>query len=83
MHHGDVPSNDSIDAAKSLDEARARVDMNGDFQNDYQDFVMFCGAFNAAQGAGSLASSIMIPEPDGVTLAVSMVGVVWVQLAGA
>jgi hypothetical protein len=46
----------------SPDDALAHGDLNGDGLNDYQDLLLFKAAYDAANGAGSFASSTQVPE---------------------
>ena len=46
-------------------EAKARGDMNGDFQNNYADFVLFQKAYEDENGPGSFAA---VPEPGSLVL---------------
>ena len=55
-------------------QARMKGDMNGDFQNDHRDFVIFRQAYELEHGAGSLAAALQVPEPAGVG---------WLALGGA
>jgi hypothetical protein len=44
-------------------------DLNGDFQNDHADFVMFKSVFEAANGQGSFAAMLAsVPEPNSLLL---------------
>ena len=52
-------------------------DLNGDFRNDHADFVLFKTAFETANGTGSLAASMYVPEPASALLAL------WIAIAGA
>jgi hypothetical protein len=62
----------------TLAEAFALGDLNADFRNDHADFVLFKGAFEAANGTGSFAAllaqspaaSPRVPEPSAILLAV-------------
>ncbi len=48
----------------SSDEARERGDLNGDYKSDFQDFVIFRGAYDMFHGAGSFAAmNAAVPEP--------------------
>jgi endonuclease/exonuclease/phosphatase family metal-dependent hydrolase len=51
-------------------QAWAMGDLNGDFQNNHADFVLFKTAYEAAHGAGSFALMLQIPEPTSATLVV-------------
>jgi hypothetical protein len=55
-------------------EARMRGDMNGDFQNNYNDFVIFRHAYEIENGAGALIAALKVPEPAGIG---------WFALGGA
>jgi hypothetical protein len=48
-------------------EAQHRGDLNGDFKNDYRDFVIFRAAYDTAHGAGALEFAA-VPEPSGYVL---------------
>ena len=47
----------------SFDDAYRQGDLNGDLANNYQDFVLFKAAYDAANGAGAFAAALNIPEP--------------------
>jgi len=47
----------------TLAEAMARGDLNGDFRNNHEDFVLFKSAFDATNGPGSFAAMLVVPEP--------------------
>ncbi len=48
----------------SVDAAFMRGDLNGDFVNDFRDFVIFETAFDTIHGAGALAAlAAGVPEP--------------------
>jgi hypothetical protein len=50
-------------------QALALGDLNGDFHNDFDDFVLFKSAFEAANGAGSFAAMLAtVPEPSTILL---------------
>jgi hypothetical protein len=53
--------------ALSFDDAYRRGDLNGDLANNYQDFVLFKAAYDAANGAGAFAA-LQIPEPAGLVM---------------
>jgi BNR repeat-containing family member/PEP-CTERM motif len=46
-------------------EAQAKGDLNGDFKNDYADFVLFQKAYEDENGPGSFAA---VPEPSSLVL---------------
>jgi hypothetical protein len=53
----------------SQDQAFAKGDLNGDFKNDFADWVLFRSAYNMAHGAGSIEAAISsIPEPTGYAI---------------
>jgi hypothetical protein len=54
----------------SADQARERGDLNGDFRSDFNDFVLFRGAYDMANGAGAFASINAVPEPTTIALVV-------------
>ena len=58
----------------SADEAWRLGDMNGDFRNDFADFADFKTMFEGANGAGSFAAMLAVPEPAGALLAVVALG---------
>ncbi len=58
----------------SADEAWRLGDMNGDFRNDFTDFAEFKTMFEEANGAGSFAAMLAVPEPAGALLAVVALG---------
>jgi hypothetical protein len=43
-------------------------DLNGDFRNDFTDFVMFKAAFESLNGQGSFAAMLRVPEPSAMVL---------------
>jgi hypothetical protein len=49
-------------------------DVNGDFRNDYNDFLIFKRAFDAANGNGAFAASLATPEPTALGLMALAVG---------
>jgi hypothetical protein len=50
-------------------QALALGDLNGDFRNDFADFVMFKAAFESANGSGSFAAMMAhVPEPSALLL---------------
>ena len=50
-------------------QAYAMGDLNGDFQNDHADFVIFKTAFDASNGAGSFVTMLAsVPEPSSLAL---------------
>jgi hypothetical protein len=44
-------------------------DLNGDFRNDFADFAHFKTMFEGANGAGSFAAMLAVPEPAGAIVA--------------
>ena len=49
-------------------------DLNGDFQNNHADFVIFKTAYEAEHGAGSFARMLTVPEPcSGALVAIALV----------
>jgi hypothetical protein len=52
-------------------EALAKGDMNGDFRSDHADFVLFKTAFDGANGVGSFAAMLVVPEPAALWIAVA------------
>lgn len=48
----------------SAADARKKGDVNGDFKNDYSDFVIFRNAYEMHHGEGSLAAALKVPEPE-------------------
>lgn len=53
----------------SSSEAFQRGDLNGDFRNNHADFVLFKQAYESANGFGSFARMLAVPEPAGGVLA--------------
>jgi hypothetical protein len=53
----------------SRSQALGLGDLNGDFRNDHTDFVMFKSVFEAANGEGSFAAMLGVPEPSSILLA--------------
>lgn len=45
-------------------QAYAMGDLNGDFMNDHVDFAVFKAAYEGANGAGSFAALMAVPEPS-------------------
>ena len=55
-------------------QAFAMGDLNGDFRNNHADFVIFKGAFEAANGADAFrALFAQVPEPSTILLALIIV----------
>ena len=53
-------------------QAYAMGDLNGDFRNDHDDFVIFKTAFEASNGAGSFVAMLTsVPEPTPLLLVAS------------
>jgi hypothetical protein len=52
----------------SADQARGRGDLNGDFRSDFNDFILFRGAYDMANGAGAFATLNAVPEPTTIAL---------------
>jgi hypothetical protein len=52
----------------SADQARERGDLNGDFRSDFDDFVLFRGAYDMAHGAGAFSALNTVPEPTTIAL---------------
>jgi hypothetical protein len=64
-------------AGLTLAEAAARGDLNGDFRNDHQDFVLFKTAYEVTNGSGSFAAMLSVPEPTmGALAVVGLFGIV-------
>jgi hypothetical protein len=62
------------------EDAQRLGDMNGDFENNYFDFVLFKNAYDAANGAGAFASAVQAPEPTGAAaMAAGGVGVLFAR----
>ncbi|MBA4104638.1 MAG: hypothetical protein C0485_02690 [Pirellula sp.] len=53
----------------SADDAWRLGDLNGDFRNDFIDFAQFKTMFEGANGAGSFAAMLAVPEPAGAVVA--------------
>jgi endonuclease/exonuclease/phosphatase family metal-dependent hydrolase len=52
-------------------QALAMGDLNGDFRNDHDDFVIFKTAFDASNGAGSFVAMVTsVPEPSTLLLVI-------------
>jgi hypothetical protein len=51
--------------------AYEKGDLNGDFRNDYADFLLFRQAYDAWNGAGALATDLSVPEPTAAALALT------------
>jgi hypothetical protein len=49
-------------------QALALGDLNGDFRNDFTDFVMFKMAFESLNGDGAFAAMLAVPEPSSTML---------------
>jgi hypothetical protein len=60
------------------DDAYAMGDLDGDLDNDLDDFVMFYNAYDAINGAGSMAGLLTAPEPSSAVLAAAGLGCVCV-----
>ena len=57
-------------------QAFARGDLNGDFQNNHADFVIFKAAYDDANGAGAFTSMLnSVPEPASTAI------IAWALLA--
>jgi hypothetical protein len=56
------------------EQAYMMGDLNGDILNNYEDFVLFRAAYDAAQGAGSFVASLRVPEPGAMHAFVSGFG---------
>lgn len=53
----------------SFEQAYAKGDLDGDFDNDYFDFLLFRQDFNQANGAGALERQLAgVPEPTAAAL---------------
>lgn len=83
---GDLDGNGTIDALDwgilrsnqhadfsglTADEAWRRGDLTGDRRNDFADFVQFKLMFEGANGTGSFAAMLAVPEPSALLLAVA------------
>lgn len=55
----------------SADNAWRRGDVTGDRRNDFADFVQFKLMFEGANGAGSFAALLAVPEPSTLLLAIT------------
>jgi hypothetical protein len=51
-------------------------DLDGDFDHDLEDFLVFRTIFNAENGAGSFAAMLGVPEPSALALVI-IAGAVW------
>jgi endonuclease/exonuclease/phosphatase family metal-dependent hydrolase len=77
---GVLRSNQHADlSGYSADEAWRRGDITGDFRNDFADFVEFKTMFEGANGPGSFAAMLAVPEPATATLALLAWSVVAVK----
>jgi hypothetical protein len=63
-------------AGLSPADAYKKGDLNGDLQNNYLDFVLFEGAYDMDNGAGSFAALGSVPEPATLWLA-GVGGIAW------
>jgi hypothetical protein len=52
----------------TLAQAATRGDLNGNRTNDYTDFLLFRGDFDAVNGAGAFAAMTGVPEPSSVLM---------------
>jgi hypothetical protein len=50
------------------EEAFAMGDLTGDFQNNYEDFLIFKAAFDVNNGAGAFDAALAVPEGDSLML---------------
>jgi hypothetical protein len=55
-------------SALTVAQAANLGDLNGNKTNDYTDFLLFRGDFDAANGAGAFAAMIAAPEPSSVLM---------------
>lgn len=60
-------------------QAYEKGDLNGDFFNNFNDFVLFRQAYDTSNGAGAMAAAMSaVPEPASVALlAIAFAGLVW------
>jgi hypothetical protein len=63
-------------SALTAEQAYEKGDLNGDFANNFNDFVLFRQAYDTAHGSGALAAAIsQVPEPSGgALLAIAGIG---------
>lgn len=54
----------------SVEEAYTRGDLDGDFDNDLDDFILFFNAYEKYNGEGSFAA-LGVPEPSSLAIAIS------------
>ena len=62
-----VPAGNDVGRQIRMGAVDAGVD-NGDGVNSFNDFRLFEADYDAANGAGSLAAAVGVPEPSGVCL---------------
>jgi hypothetical protein len=62
-------SQNSNFAGLSSLESYSFGDLDGDFDRDLSDFLLFRDAYDLANGAGALSSLIGVPEPSSIVLA--------------
>ena len=62
-------SQNSNFAGLSSLESYSFGDLDGDFDRDLSDFILFRDAYDLANGAGALSSLIGVPEPSSIVLA--------------
>jgi hypothetical protein len=56
----------------TMEQARLRGDLNGDLKNDFSDFALFRGYYDAVHGAGAFAVLVArVPEPSTWQLALA------------
>lgn len=58
-------------------------DLNGDLRNNHADFVIFKNAYEAANGVGTFAQLLAVPEPSSVRLSLLMISalIYWALLS--
>ncbi len=61
----------------TAEQARMRGDLTGDLRNDFNDFVLFRGFYDAVHGAGAFAAvAANVPEPSAWALALAAAPIV-------
>jgi hypothetical protein len=63
----------------TAEQAYEKGDLNGDFFNNFNDFVLFRQAYDTSNGAGSMAAAMAaLPEPTSAALLViASAGLIW------
>ena len=53
----------------TLEQAYELGDLDNDFDNDLNDFILFFGAYEFINGEGSFTAALTVPEPSSCLLA--------------